>query len=46
MDDQYHVDVGKTGERLIALDSNLHNGVFEAVPDEDAAHLGGRSCRT
>ena len=41
MDDQYHVDVGKTGEKLknIVLDSDLHNDVFETVLDEDAAHL-------
>ena len=41
MDDQYHVDVGKTGEKLknIVLDSDLHNDVFGTVLDEDAAHL-------
>ena len=41
LDDQYHVDVGKTGEKLenIVLDSDLHNDVFETVLDEDAAHL-------
>ena len=41
MDDQYHVDVGKTGEKLkyVVLDSDLHNDVFDTVLDEDAAHL-------
>ena len=28
MDDQYHVDVGKTGEKLMVLDSDLHNDVL------------------
>ena len=41
LDDQYHVDVGKTGEKLknIMLDSDSHNDVFETALDEDAAHL-------
>ena len=41
MDYQYHVDVGKTGEKLknIVLDSDLHNDVFETVLNEDADHL-------
>ena len=41
LDNQYQVEVGKTGEKLksIVLDSNLHNDVFETVLDEDAAHL-------
>ena len=39
--DQYHVDVGKTGEKLkkIMLDSNSHNDVFEIALDEDVARL-------
>ena len=44
MDDQYHVDVGKTGEKLIVLDSDLHNDVFETVLDKDAAHLASTGC--
>ena len=34
VDDQYHVDVGKTGEKLknIMLYSDSHNDVFERQP--------------
>merc|ERR1712176_1510955 len=41
LDDQYHVDVGKTGEKLknIMLDSDSHNDVFETALHEEAAYL-------
>ena len=41
LDDQYHVDVGKTGDELksIAVDSELRNDMVETALDEEADRL-------